>query len=74
MMPKSKVAVGGWSPVLPDPPLPASAEIQDLVNQVLPELQKKLSMNFSVAQALNVCSQVVAGFNYLILVIMHDIA
>ena len=64
----SKGIPGGWNPALPEPPTPATAEVQALVNQLRGELQSKLNLTFDAAQAVNYHSQVVAGMNYLILV------
>ena len=62
------VLIGGWQPVLPEPPIPATAEVQALVNQLQGELQSKLNLSFKVAQAVNYRHQIVAGTKYLILV------
>ena len=63
-----EVICGGWSPELPEPPTPATAEVQAVVNQLRGELQSKLNLTFNAAQAVSYRSQVVAGMNYLILV------
>ena len=64
----SKGIPGGWNPALPEPPTPATSEVQTVVNQLRGELQSKLNMTFTAAQAVNYRHQVVAGMNYLILV------
>ena len=64
----STIKTGGWNPPLPKPPIAATAEVQDVVNKLRDELQKKLNMTFTAAQAVNYRSQLVEGMNYLILV------
>ena len=60
--------LGGWEPTLPNPPNTATAEVQQIVAKLKPQLQEKLNMDLGHCQALFYYSQVVEGVNYLILV------
>ena len=65
------VIPGGWQPTLPNPPNTATEDIQAMVAKLKPQLQEKLNMDIGQCQALFYYSQVVAGFNFLILVSCH---
>ena len=62
---------GGWQPILPNPPNTATEDIQVMMAKLKPQLQEKLNMDIGQCQALFYYSQVVAGFNFLILVSCH---
>ena len=68
-----KLILGDWQPTLPNPPNTATEDIQAMVAKLKPQLQEKLNMDIGQCQALFYYSQVVAGFNYLILVSCHAV-
>ena len=57
-------------PALPAPPLTATPQVQDIVNNVKPQLQKKLGIDFLYCQAVNYRSQVITGANNLFLILV----
>ena len=67
-MDPNSALLGAWEPTLPNPPNTATAEVQQIVTSLKPQLEEKLNMDLVHCQALFYYSQLVAGMNYLILV------
>ncbi|KAJ8358298.1 hypothetical protein AAFF_G00015930 [Aldrovandia affinis] len=62
MTEQKPMIVGGWGPIQP-----ATPEVQDLCNKVLPQIEKMVAMSLHDVRALRFRHQIVAGSNYRIL-------